>query len=288
MYAIEKTVITIICENTTFRSDVLGDSGLSILIEALFDNRSSVKILFDACENPEVFERNVNALKLDLSDVDAVVISHGHHDHTGGLLKALEIIGKRVPVVLHPDALLPKFALKDRIRYTGIPFDVSELKKRSILLFSKNPLKIASGITVLGEIPRTTNYEKVEDYYILRGDNLVEDPMYDDQALVIEMSDGTIGIITGCSHSGIINILRYAMEITGKREIKFVIGGFHLINANEERINKTWEDLKQINPQYISPMHCSGPYIVAKVLSESPEKYLMLHAGHSITFTSTK
>ena len=111
--------------------------------------------------------------------------------------------------------------------------------------------------------------------------------MLDDQAIIVKMADNSIGVITGCSHSGIINILKYSMKITELNYIRFVLGGFHLINASDDRVNLTVHDLKAINPDYISPMHCSGPRIISKILNEMPRKFLYLTAGDQIEFKAT-
>ncbi len=284
---VESVELIILCENTTFRSNIYGDAGLAILINATLSNGDTIKILFDTGENEEVFIHNIEVLNVDLSDLDVIVISHGHHDHTGGLIRALDMVNRRIPIILHPDALLPKFALKPKLRYTGIPFDPSEIERRGILLFSRRPINLSDSIIVSGEIPRKTDYEKVENYYILRQDRLEKDYMLDDQALFFIFADNSIGIITGCSHSGIINITNYSQEITQKRSVKFIIGGFHLINASDKRIEKTWEDLSKIDPAYLSPMHCSGVKIISKILQNNPKKYLAIHAGDRILFKTT-
>ncbi|MCD6490885.1 MAG: MBL fold metallo-hydrolase [Candidatus Njordarchaeia archaeon] len=281
---VEKVKLTIISNDTTHATDIFGEHGLSIFINAILTTGDSVKILFDTGNHGEIVSHNIDVLGIDIKNTDMIVISHGHYDHTGGLLTVLEKIGKKIPVILHPDALLPKFALKPRLRYTGIPFDPKDLYERAVILKSKKSLEITPGIIVTGEVPRVTEYEKVTGYFIQRDEQLEPEIMLDDQAIILKMEDGTIGIITGCSHSGIVNIANYAIELTGNNNIKFIIGGFHLIGASKERLDKTWKDLLSLNPIFVSPIHCSGSKIVSKIHCEAPDRFLPLFAGSSITF----
>ncbi len=279
--------LSIICENTTFKPNIYGDFGLSILIESQLTNDNIIKVLFDTGMNPKTFEHNVAEMKINLEETSAIIISHGHDDHVGGLLKALELIGKRIPIIMHPDALLPKFYYENsKLSYCGIPFSINQIRNKGILLLSRDPVRIAPGITVTGQIPRITDYERPSGFLTVRGGEIENDALWDDQALLIEMSDGSLGIITGCGHSGIINIINHAIKLTNKREIKFVIGGLHLFDANIDRIDKTWSDLKTFNPKIIAPMHCSGIKIISKILHETPEKFQELHAGDTLSISA--
>ncbi len=175
------------------------EHGLSILITAEVGDKD-VRILFDTGASGGPLVHNANLMKTDLKKVDVIVLSHGHYDHTGGLVAALEEIRPEIPIpiILHPDALGRKFALKPKIRYTGIPYTEREVESLGgRFLASKKPVKLAEGIAVSGEIERMTDFEKTPEHYvILRGEELVRDHMFDDQALIMESHKGLI-IITG-------------------------------------------------------------------------------------------
>lgn len=261
------------------------EHGLSILITAGIDDRE-VRILFDTGASGNPLAHNARMMKADLRKVDAIVLSHGHHDHTGGLVTALKEIRPKtpIPIILHPDALARKFALKPKIRYTGVPFSEGEIERlRGRFLVSRKPVKLADGVTASGEIERVTGFEEPSrDYMLVRDGELIRDYMLDDQALVMESRSGLI-IITGCAHAGIINTARYAQRIAKEERVHALIGGFHLINADEERLTKTLEELKKINLTIIAPCHCTGEKAINKLEKEFGNRFKEVHVGSTLT-----
>lgn len=260
------------------------EHGLSILVTAEIDG-GEVRILFDTGASGRPLLHNASLMEVDLRRVDLIVLSHGHYDHTGGLVEALKEIKPRtpIPIILHPDALGRKFALKPRLRYTGITCserEVEDLGGR--FLASRKPVKLADGITASGEIERVTGFEKTpEDYVILRNGELVRDIMLDDQALVIESRKGLI-IVTGCAHAGIINTVKHAQRIVKEEKVYALIGGFHLISASEERLAKTIEKLREINPAIIAPCHCTGEKAVSRLRTNFKDEFKEVHVGSTL------
>ena len=259
------------------------EHGLSILVTLTID-REQVKILFDTGVSGKALLHNAKLMAVDLRDIDAIVLSHGHYDHTGGLAAALDEIEASIPIILHPDALEKKFALKPKIRFTGIPYTLLEIEsKGGKILPSRNPLELAEGVIATGEIERVTSFEEPPKHYIiLKNGEMTRDQMLDDQALIIRLREG-LAIITGCAHAGIINTTRYAQRITGEEKVHAIIGGFHLIGASDERIEKTIQEIKRINPKIIAPCHCTGDKAINRFKEELGEKFLEIHVGSTIT-----
>ena len=222
--------LTVLTENNS-RIDnyLLAEPGLSLLLE--FDNK---KILFDTGYS-DVFIKNAEKLNIDLSEVTDIVISHGHNDHTRGLTY---FNLRNVPLIAHPKIFDTKIGL-DKIHY-GCPISEEELNKRYKLNLTTKPYWITNELVFLGEIENNTT------------------PDIDDSALVYKKENG-IYIITGCSHSGIANIIKYAKKVTNENKILGVFGGFHLIKKTKEEMEILSKDLiKEGVPTKtpIYPCHC--------------------------------
>ncbi|MFH7860054.1 MAG: MBL fold metallo-hydrolase, partial [Candidatus Aenigmatarchaeota archaeon] len=164
-----------------------------------------------------------------------------------------------------------------------IPFKISEIEEASgILLLSCKPIKITPEIIVSGEIERINEYEKVEGFLTLKDYEIIKDNLLEDQALFLKINDKGLVIITGCAHSGIINTIEYAKKITGLNKIHAILGGFHLINANEEKIKITMDEMKKINPEKIFPCHCTGQKAIMEFIKNFKDKCIPIQAGKSI------
>jgi len=289
MSSISSITVTVLVDNTThYEGPILAENGISLLIEAKSEDLST-RILFDTGLTGDSLIQNAKELKIDLSAIDAIVISHNHYDHTGGLLKVLEKINKQTLIIMHPDVLKPKYAILPslgikKLTYTGPPFQWRKVEEKGLLVPSKNPLTIAENIMVTGEIPRTTEFEKVNGFYVIENGEFKKDLLLDDQALILKMKSGLV-VITGCGHSGIINTLRWGLKISGAENIHAVIGGFHLIDASQEKIEKTLRELKELNPDIIIPMHCTGFKAKRKIAEAFPSSFKELYCGESIKIT---
>ncbi|MEM3406092.1 MAG: MBL fold metallo-hydrolase [Nitrososphaerota archaeon] len=139
-----------------------------------------------------------------------------------------------------------------------------------------------SEIIVSDEIERINEYEKVEGFLTLKDYEIIKDNLLEDQALFLKINDKGLVIITGCAHSGIINTIEYAKKITGLNKIHAILGGFHLINANEEKIKITMDEMKKINPEKIFPCHCTGQKAIMEFIKNFKDKCIPIQAGKSI------
>jgi len=216
-------------------------------------------ILVDTGPSSSTILHNIDAMKIDTRIIDAVFLSHGHYDHTGGLVSILGRIGKKVPVIAHPSVFEPKLKIKPHLKYIGPPFTRSEVEAAAgMMLCAKNPVKLAEGIMTSGEVERVTAFEKTQGFYTIKEGKFVDDNLPDDQALVAHIKGKGLAVISGCAHSGIINTIRHVQKVTGVNDIYAIVGGFHLEKAHDDLISATVEDLRRINPRVIAPCHCTG------------------------------
>ena len=230
--------ISILTDNTASR-DFTAEHGLSYFIE------HDKKILLDTGHS-DLFIKNAEALSIDVNEADYIVLSHGHWDHGNGL-KYL----RRKPLICHPAVFNKKYNLDRKSIGLEMPYD--EAIKKFELGVSKDPVELSENLIFLGEIPRTTDFESKETPFI--DESGMPDFVPDDSAIAA-IDNGELVVITGCSHSGICNIIEYAKKVTGIDKIRTVIGGFHLKDDGEQT-QKTIQYFKKAGIKYICPSHCT-------------------------------
>ena len=274
--------ITTISENTAMTGGMLSEWGLSILIET-----KSLKILFDTGQSVSA-AYNSDALGIDLSLTDKIVLSHGHFDHTGGLRDVLKKIGKKIQVLAHPDAWNLKYGLPPEMtthRYIGIPYKREELESLGAdFVLNKEPVWLADNIVLTGETPMTTEYEQIDQgLFVKQGDRFIPDPLLDDRSIILKTGNGLL-VIAGCAHRGIINTLRYARELTGEERIHAVIGGIHLFRASIEQRERTIEAFKEMKVEKIGVSHCTGLAASFRIAHEFKENFFFNNTGNKLNF----
>ncbi|MFZ5807484.1 MAG: MBL fold metallo-hydrolase [Verrucomicrobiota bacterium] len=271
--------ITILSENTVRNKGLIAEHGISYWIES-----GKHKILFDTGQG-FAFPHNAHALKVNLSQANAIVLSHGHYDHVGGLEFAVK--QTRAPIFLHPAALQQKFLQykNGQIKKVSIPFldrgGKKHLGKRLRLITTST--EIIPGIFATGEIPRITKFEDTGGAFYLDKKAHTPDPLLDDQALFFDTPKGIV-VLLGCAHAGVINTLLYIRKLTKDRPIHAVIGGMHLANASPQRIAKTIQTFKQLKIQKLIPAHCTGIYVIPLLQKTFPKTYSPCSAGMSFSF----
>jgi 7,8-dihydropterin-6-yl-methyl-4-(beta-D-ribofuranosyl)aminobenzene 5'-phosphate synthase len=273
---IQELNITALVENTAGKFDLLGEWGLSLWIEA-----DEHRVLYDTGQGRTLVD-NARLLGIDLSTADALVLSHGHSDHSGGIA-ALIADGFHGKVFAIPAALAKKYQREDsRVRMKGMPAEcVEALRQGAELIDSSAPTQIAPGLIVTGSIPRRTEFENTGKVYFLDEACTQPDLLADDQALLIETSAGWV-VITGCGHSGAVNTLNYAAELTGTRRISAFIGGMHLLTASEQRIGATARALRDFAIRIIAPCHCTGFAATGLFQAELGAAVVELRAGSKL------
>lgn len=248
--------LTVLTDNTVLQSkNFLGEHGLSFYIEV-----DGKKILFDTGYS-DVFLKNALKMGIDLLDLDYIVLSHGHYDHTWGLSHYLPFYASALkqrrkvkkPILLtHPDTFCEKF--EEGLGEIGSMLSLEKLQKYFDIKLSQEPYQISYNLIFAGEIPRINDIEgKTPLGQVLKNGVYQDDFVVEDSALFFK-SDKDVSIITGCSHSGICNICDYAIQVCKSSSIKSIVGGFHLINPTEDRLKKTIDYLSQVDELY--PCHC--------------------------------
>jgi 7,8-dihydropterin-6-yl-methyl-4-(beta-D-ribofuranosyl)aminobenzene 5'-phosphate synthase len=267
------TKITILVDNSVLENAITvgeapnrlaSEHGLAFLIES-----GGTRILFDTGQGPSL-ENNIPALGQDLTQTDILVLSHGHYDHTGGVAWVLRH-APDADVYCHPGVVQVRYAVHNgKAKSIGIPRrPLKALKKLSPerLHWVQGPVILAEHVGITGPIPRSTEYEDTGGPFYLDKQGWRPDPLEDDLALWIQTEKGLV-VCFGCAHSGAVNTLDYIRSLNRDMGIRAVIGGLHLINAGEERMNETIAALRGLKIPLVIPCHCTGPDAL-KVLAEA-------------------
>ena len=270
---------------------LLAEHGLSLLVKVQHGAEKHT-ILFDTGYNSMGVLHNMAKLAVDPNEMEAIVLSHAHMDHTGSLHPILQKISTPIPLVVHPDAFLyPRFVEEKDGSRRRFPRTLvrEDLDRRNVeILESKTPTPILDEtILVTGEVERTTEFEKgMPNALIERDGNLEPDPIKDDQALVMHLKDKGLVVVSGCSHAGIVNTVRYAKKLTGVAKVHAILGGFHLSGAFFEKIvDKTIDELKALSPVVVVPMHCTGRKAMEQFSREFPSSFVLNSVGSKITLS---
>ncbi len=273
-----------------FKNSILAEHGFSAIVTITADEKSR-SLLFDFGFSENGAAYNADALGLDLTSVEAMVLSHGHMDHFGGLEQLAKRVGKKgIELAVHPAAFKNSRYIKVSEEFKiGLPAITRERFENagiSLVESEKPRMLLDDSVLFLGEIPKQTEFEKgfPRMFYDEDGESKW-DPIEEDSAIAAHVRGKGLVILTGCAHSGIINTVKYAQEVSGVDSIFAVMGGFHLTGADFAPIIKpTTEALKKLNPQYIVPTHCTGRKAVMHLEKEMPDRFLLNMSGTRMVF----
>ncbi len=276
-----KIKVTTLVENTVppGLAPLLGELGLSFLIDT-----GEKKILFDAGQGLAILD-NAQALGIDLSEIDTVVLSHGHFDHARGV-KNLLGCNNKFTLVAHPEIFYNKMAGGGGDYFPiGISDDKAVLENSGIkILLDENSVEIAPGIRTTGKIPLETDFEEVEAMFF-KGESGQEipDKIEDDRALILDTEKGTV-VIFGCAHRGPINTLNHVVQLTGNKKIHAIMGGLHLLFANDEKLKKVAACIRDFSIEKMVIGHCTGFKAMVSLANEFGDKVIPNTVGNVTEF----
>lgn len=271
--------ITTVAENSVSMGIGLkAEHGLGFHIE-----KNGLRFFFDTGQGL-VLEDNLAALGIPATGISHVVLSHGHYDHTGGLLGVVKK-NPGIEIVAHPEAFRPKYLSYDGANFfpIGIKESASAFESQGAKLsLSSEPVELVPGIMTTGEVPMIWGFEKVEPYFFQDSDtDKIHDDILDDQALVIDTEKGLV-VLLGCAHRGLINTLTHISEMTGKNKFHAISGGLHLGGASEERLKRTAEALRAFDIERLIPGHCTGMHSAVYLYNALPGKVEFGYVGQTI------
>ncbi len=273
------------------KDTLAAEHGLSLMVTT-YRGSESHSVLFDAGYNENGVMHNIDRLGIDIQSVEALVLSHAHMDHTGAINSILNRISKPIPLFVHPEIfsfprcieqkdgnriLFPRTFVKEDIASTDF-----------ILKESKSPTLIANDtIAVTGEVERTTDFEKgMPNAFVQVDGHYQNDCIPDDQSLIVKLKNRRLVLVTGCCHAGLINTIRYALKLTGFDKVHGIFGGLHLSGAFFEMvIERTVDALKEINPEVIVPMHCTGWNAIKRLADTFPDAFILNSVGSKFILT---
>ena len=307
----EKIVITVITDNlvdatrkdhkiakrlkrVTSPLDVAphGEHGLSYHILTIIGGKPH-SCLFDFAADAQGVMKNMNLLKIDLTKIEALGISHDHWDHQTAFLEIMKAkkdqFRNGIPLYVGEQMFAGTYQrLPDGKVISMLALNRSDVEALGIvrIVEIQDPTPIIPGAYLSGKVEQVTDYEKIPPSFVAKkGNEYVQDHFPGEQAVILNAKGKGLVVLSGCAHRGIVNTVKHAQKMTGIEKVYLVMGGFHLTNAKPEVINKTVADIKAINPEYIVPTHCTGFEAITAFSRELPNQFILNTAGTQYVIT---
>jgi 7,8-dihydropterin-6-yl-methyl-4-(beta-D-ribofuranosyl)aminobenzene 5'-phosphate synthase len=288
---------------------LLAEHGFSALVDL---KDAGVRVLWDAGISRVALMENVRRMEIDLATVDKIALSHGHGDHYAALVDVLkQVAGRpdyrewdgdvtaegverwmksfRVPLIVHPAVLRERWGIDDEEGKKYGPHLVPRAEWEAAgadIILSEGPYQLSPGCWTTGAVPRRS-FEKAgtpASIAYRQGDQFIRDYLDDDQSIVINVKDKGLVVLTGCAHSGIVNTVNYAKEISGVDEVWAILGGFHLGRAKDADIQRTIAEIKNAQPTMIVPSHCTGFTAISQFARLMPDEFVLGVVGTTYLF----
>ncbi|MDP2872467.1 MAG: MBL fold metallo-hydrolase, partial [Bacillota bacterium] len=279
---VDELRITVLADNYVWSNSLCqGQWGASYLLDVKIKGQGR-RILLDAGEYAEPVLFNMKLLGIDPGTIDLVVLSHSHHDHTGGLLGVLKAMGKEyVPVIAHPAIFQTSYRATPFYANLAVPLITARREATCAhWVLCESPMPVGAGIAFSGSIPRVTEFEPsgLPGLYVLDDGTAHPYDITDDAALYFNTPAGVV-VVTGCAHAGIVNVVRHGAAATGLSQVAAVIGGFHLVGASEDRVARTIEALRAYPGVKIVTGHCTGNKAAARLDEAFGDDFCALSCG---------
>ncbi|TDX51405.1 MBL fold metallo-hydrolase [Orenia marismortui] len=273
--SVETLKVKILVENRVAKENLLAEHGLSFLISYQGEN-----YLLDTGQGL-VLINNMNNLGIEVSDIDGVILSHGHYDHGNGL-KDILALNSEIEVYAHPESFRVKYSKKgDDLVLRGLNINREEIKNFNSI---EEATEIIEGLWLTGKIARINDGEIISKKFKKEVEGTIEeDGFSDDQSVFIETEQGLV-VLLACTHAGVINTLEYIKKISEGQKIRAIIGGMHLINASQKRINETVDYLDHLDFELIVPLHCTGFKAMKAMIEKFRDKVKLGEVGEEFIF----
>jgi 7,8-dihydropterin-6-yl-methyl-4-(beta-D-ribofuranosyl)aminobenzene 5'-phosphate synthase len=288
---IEKVSIEVLMENVS-HGTLLAQGGFSALIKLHLTSKKEKYYLFDTGGVESAFTYNIAKLKIPLEKIEGIILSHGHWDHVGAL-KWVNTLFPSIPIYCHPDAikkrtLLDKEGNEETIGMYSF-FSKEEIDQINAWNFITQATEITPGMFLSGEIPRTNEVEtlngvlkkiKIENEEGISTSDLIKD----DLSVFFTLVDNSVVVVTGCAHTGIINITHHATEICQSERVIGIVGGYHLVQASQEQLDFTVKNLKKYPITTLGACHCTGFEGKMTLYQSFPKTFKLTNVGTKFQF----
>lgn len=288
---------------------LLAEHGFAALIHL---RDADIRILWDAGITAMALIENMRRLEIAPATIDQIAISHGHRDHTAAVTEVLKAShltpepkewppdasveemlrwteGRRLPLIAHPAAFNERWSFDDDGKKHGPnpgPPRAEWEAARAEIILSEGPYQLGPGCWTTGPVPRRSfeRSGRPTSMYYRDGREFLRDDLEEDQAIAIHVKDKGLVIVSGCAHSGIVNTVRYAQQISGVEEVWAILGGFHLARAEDDEIQHTVDAIRELDPKLVVPSHCTGFKAIARFAAQMPDAFLPGVVGATYLF----